>query len=543
MSVSVPQVSAAVTGRAIGDLLVIVGVAVLVRWMAYTGYFGSDEVTYVLQAFKLLDGDWRVDDYVGANRLGMNIPTAAFAAVFGRTEWGAALFPITCAIAEVMLVWWVSLRMFGARAAFFAGLLMASLPTHAHFAGRIMADTPLTLTITASFVLFYEAERRRWSAGYLLAGVFAGLSFWIKPVTLFVFAIFLAYPLVVRRWDWRWAWMAAGLLAALAANCALFWALTDNFWFIFDTMRARSASGYLEEGVSGGDVHTAPTFYLSFLLLKIYHTGLVGWLALAGIVALIASGGAATRASASPTHGAGVSPGRYLAFWAVGLLAILSVLPVSIDPWLWIPKQTNYMLIFVAPLCVLGGFALTRLSTRWSAPVAAAAVGVGLVFALLLQASVAVFTANSWATLDFIDGQPRAQVAVMSNAYRAAMFRHLVGGDDVSARVSTVASLVRPVDRREGVAASRVEFAVIDAESFAWDGSRPFPRPEDVPSCWIPESKLVGRPTGAGSALVRALLVLAHAAPSSVAAPVVARLERLTTPRPAVVYRVPEPGC
>jgi len=68
-----------------------------------TGVFGSDGVTYIATAFHLLDGDWTVSSYVGANRLGVNLPVAAFAQVFGRTVWDAALYSLLTSLGEVAL--------------------------------------------------------------------------------------------------------------------------------------------------------------------------------------------------------------------------------------------------------------------------------------------------------------------------------------------------------------------------------------------------------------------------------------------------------
>lgn len=507
--------------------------AVLARALGYTGYFGSDEVTYTEQAFKLLDGDWSVDGYVGANRYGVNLPVALFAVLFGRNEFGAAFYSLISSVTEVGLLTWIAYRAFGARTALIAGLLLASLPTHIHFAGRLMADAPLGLTLTAAFVLFFEGEVRRSAQAYFWAGFSVGLSFWIKPpVTVFVAAVFIAYPLVARRLDARWLWVIAGAVVAVGLNCLTLWILSGNFWYIFDVTRERLSSGYLEAGVSGGEIATGADYYLKYLFVRAYHTGLLGFLA--AIALLIAW---RRRATLTGAERFGL---RFAMFWSLGFLLILSLLPVSLQPLIFVPKQTNYLLIFVAPLCLLAAWGLARLSAAWAFAITACSVVIGLVFALLLQGSVAVFTANSWATLKHIQHKPDAVFYVMSNAQRAATFQSLIGGADLRRRVHPIRDLLPPsagAGRTPAAAGDR--YAVVDEESFSWDGSRPFARPGDVPGCWIETELLQGHPSGLGVALLRA----ASAIPGLDALGLGARLRRQSTPLPARVYRLPAGSC
>lgn len=505
--------------------------ALVLRILGYSGFFGSDEVTYIASAFRPLDGDWTLDDYVGANRIGVNLPMAAFAALLGRNEWGVAAYGLVCSVAEVVLLAWVAFRVFGWRVGVAAGLLLATLPTHVHLAGRVLADPPLALLITASFVLFLEGELRRWSMGYFLAGVCAGLSFLVKPVTLFVFGVLLAWPLVARRWDWRWMWMAAGLLVAMAANGLAYQALTGRFWYVFEVVRERRQSGYLEAGAAAGEIQSQAFMYFEYLFVRMYHTGLVGWLALAALVMLVLR---------RPPHAADGAPGRPLArrfvfTWAIGLIVILSFLPVSVNPFLLVPKQTNYMLMFVAPLCLLAALGLERLPVRVATAALALTAAVGLGFALLLQAVVAVFTANSWATLDFVRSQPAAPVYLMSNAYRAAQFERLVLGRDVLARV-------RPVQELKGADAGAERIVIVDEQTFEWDDSAPWTSLAAVPACWRQEGTLQGRAGGLGVALVSGVRAVVSAAGLPPKSALSTRLRSLAEPAPARVYRL-APGC
>lgn len=511
-------------------MLAVLLVAVLARWLGYSGFFGSDEVTYTESAFRVLRGDWTVNDYVGANRLGVNLPVAALAWIFGANEFGAAAYSLLCSLAEVVLVIWAGWRMFGRHAAVIAGLLMATLPTHVHFAGRIMADAPLCLVITAAFVLFFEGAQRRSSWLIFLGGVCAGLSFWIKPVTMFVFGILIFYPLVERRFDRRWLWMVPGTLLAMAANGLLFKLLTGNFWYVIDNVRERRASGYLEAGAAAGEIASDGHYYLTFLLGKIYHTGVLGYLALAAMAWM-------WLRRRAPDDGEGAAR-RFVVFWLVGLVLILSLLPVGFNPLVFVPKQTNYMLMFLAPLCLLAGWLISRLRPLAMAVTTAVTVLVGLLFALLLQGSVAVFTANSSATLRQVQAQPDATFFLMSNAYRAATFQALIGGPNLRARVYPIEAWQQP-SLRAGQPVAAERYAVIDEESYSWDSSRPFKRPQDVPTCWMPVGQIRGQPAGLGAPLMRTAAALPGLAGTSIGQ----RLQGMSTPKPAHIYRVPAQSC
>lgn len=166
-----PGATTAADRLALAGLLTI---ALAIRLAFYTGFFGSDEVTYVANAYRLLDGDWQVSSYVGSNRYGMNLPLAAMAFLFGRHEMIANAYPLLCSLGEVALVFHFGRQLLGLRAAVLAALLLALLPLHAHYAGRPMADAPLALMITASFLFFWHGERNGDGRSFVIAGLAAG---------------------------------------------------------------------------------------------------------------------------------------------------------------------------------------------------------------------------------------------------------------------------------------------------------------------------------------------------------------------------------
>jgi hypothetical protein len=291
-------------------------------------------------------------------------------------------------------------------------------------------------------------------------------------------------------------------------------------------MSQRMGSGYLQAGAESGEILSSPWTYLVYLFGKVWHTALVGPLAAAGVVVL-------WRQRRMQDDAA-----RLVLLWGLGMLLLLSLLPVSFSPLMLIPKQTNYMLMFVAPLCLLAAVALDA-AGRWAGWAAAVAGAAGLGFALLMQANVAVFTANSRATLQALPSLPAgAALHVMSNAYRLGEFERLVAGHDAFERLRPLVDLAQ-------ADASGDRFAVIDPQTFDWDDRAPWPRASDVPACWQPVRPIQGRAQGLGAAVVRAVLGAVGTPSSASAQPpggVERRLRALVEPQAATLYRLPA-GC
>ena len=512
-------------------LLALIAIAGLLRWLAYSGFFGSDEVTYTASAFRLLDGDWSVSSYVGANRYGVNLPVAFFGWLFGRNEFAAASYSLLSSLLEIGLVAWFGARMFGARAGILAGLLLATLPMHVHFAGRLMADAPLALAVTASFLFFWDGAvtRRPWS--YFVAGVAVGAVFWIKPAVIFYALVFVTYPLVFRRLDTLWVWMIAGFALMMVANGVFFHVLTGNFWFAIENMAARVGSGYLEVQSSTGKMINEPGYYLTYLFLKAYHTGLLGYLA---ALCVVIWWWRRRRALGTP---AALS---FVGWWAGGLLLILSVLVVSLSPFILVPKQTNYMLMFVAPLALLGGYALASIPRRWKPAAVLAVTLPAVVLAMMLQATVTVFTANSKALLIHSAALPDATFYANANGYRAGQFYALVNPGERKARILRMGDW-RELDPNVSADPLVERYAVVDMETIEWARDEPFRRLEDRPGCWIPEGRLEPAVEGLGPSLINGMATIAGALPGF--STVAARLARLAEPAPAYVFRIPAAGC
>lgn len=169
------------------DAIAMIGIllfAVIIRLSFFTGFFGSDEITYTGQAFSIANGDWTIPKYIGALRYGVNLPVAFLIKTLGISEFSANLWSFACSVGEVILVYLFGYMTWGMTAAIMSSLIIASLPLHVHFAGRLMADAPLAFFITLSFILFFLAEKYKSKKFYFASGLSCGFVFWIKELVI-----------------------------------------------------------------------------------------------------------------------------------------------------------------------------------------------------------------------------------------------------------------------------------------------------------------------------------------------------------------------
>jgi hypothetical protein len=444
--------------------LLVLLLGLCLRLVFFSGFFGSDEVTYTERAVAWLLGDHSIPEYVGANRLGVTLPVAALMGVLGRTEFTANLWSLACSMGELVLVWSIGLRIGGKSLAIPATLLLALTPLHIHYSGRLMADAPVSffLTLSAAAILLGRNDKL---SGPLLSGMAAGFVFWIKPPVV-IFSIVMLGLMILERRPLRHyvAWgAAAGTIVAL--NFAMMWIYAGDPLFILKTMSKR-----LDLVVTMGAIDKRPHAYLVWLLADMRFTWLLGWFALVGL--FVSFRDADLRPSAIK-----------VLLWLTGLILVFSLWPASLKPFDLIFKQSNYMTMFLAPAALAGGFLIGRFS-----PIVGIAMlalyGLGGIFlAALLQADIQTFTANARAIPTFTKQQPDATYYMGTVGDMSVEFDKVLAAPDLDAmRLSNVKPLAAAAAVRSGEKA----VAVVDPIS---GPHRRDPRiSESWPNakCWTP---------------------------------------------------------
>lgn len=505
---------------------VVVLFSLVQRTYFYTGFYGSDEVTYLAAAVRALNGDFSPTNYIGAIRYGFQLPIAGLMYVFGQTEAVANLWTMFCSMAEVALLILIGSQIVGLRAAVLGGLLLGTLPLHVHYAGRLMADPPLAFFMTAAFLLFWLGQKSGRPFHFLLAGLAAGMVFWIKESTVVFLATFLTFPFVFRSWNWRWGWMLLGFGLMFGGNLLYFKSVAGDPIYVF-RIAGGAVSAYTGADVRFASVIDSPLFYPQYLFVKLYHTGLLGYLALAGLL---------VWARHHYARAAGVAPTGFVVWWVMGMLLLFSLLPVSFAPLKLITKQVNYMLMFMAPLALLGGVALATLRGRALSLAVAVLVLPAAVLSAMEKNLVEVFTANSKATVAFVHANPGATVYGANGAQRAAIYEALVKRSDVRAPIKP---MLGPM---EDVGQQGTTYVVFDDEAASWGLAGAWRR-DAAPLCWIQSGVLKGEPKLALPLIFELFREAAYKFPEPFGQKLVQELDHLMVPKPAYLFRVPSGGC
>lgn len=456
----------------------VVALAIAFRFIFFTGLYGSDEVLYIKQALAIANGDWIVTDYVGELRYGVNIPMAFFIKLFGVSLFSAGLWAFLCSVGEVGLVYYFARKVWGLREACFSALVIALLPIHIHHAGRIMADPPLAFFVTLSFVIFYFAERQRSVLAYFIAGVACGFAFWVKELVIIYYGVFAIYALVQRSLKKEWLWMALGLIIAIAANCLLLWAITGNPLMIYHAGHKiiNKFQGYVW-------IDNSALGYFKDMFFGFMSMGVVPFLALVG--GMFWARDWLKRCDDQAT--------RYVVIWAGGLLCIFSFTVISISPLKFASKQTNYMLIFAAPLCLLAGLFLARLKGMWLAGALAILLIPAIILPGLNQRSIQLLTSNSKEAYRFAINNPDSEVYAGQNANMIAwVLAMLQFGHKADHPLKPIADILSADAKSSPENYVSPTYVIVDPQAgkmdtfrkLAYGKSGVINGADDLPSCW-----------------------------------------------------------
>jgi 4-amino-4-deoxy-L-arabinose transferase-like glycosyltransferase len=507
-------------------LIALIVSAAAIRLAFMNGPFGSDDLTYLERAIEISKGIWSSANYNGALRYGFNIPAGLAIYLFGINVFAANLWPLLCSVAEIALVYITARHIWGRHAAMCAALVLILIPLHVGVATRIHADPVVAFFLTLSFVLFYFAEqaRNRWL--YFSTGLAMGLVFWTKEIAVVTVFSFLFYPLIWRRAERKWLYVIGGGFTMLVGHLILMYFVSGDPFHAFKVVLGQLTRGFIQGGTPSED---GVWYYFRYLFLDIKHT----WLS--GIVAAIAVVVVAHRWFKTKKIDAGT---LYVWFWLVTLVGILSFMPVSISPIKFVMKQSNYLTLFLAPLALLAGYQISRLSTVPAMSLLAVMLGGGLFLSALGQQDYRVFTSNSRAVVEFARANPQsAIVGSVNNDNIATIYSYLYHDPGLATRVGDMASMRQPAPTHNANRNSATkDYAIRDRETMQWGSGAV--NLEKAPRCW--EEVKVLTPTGFGLGLnfLKLIVAFIDTLPERIQDRLKPPFERLLKPSPATVYRV-----
>ncbi len=507
-------------------LLGILLLSAVLRLLFFQGMNGGDDLIYFMRASEIAHDVWKSSNYIGELRYGTNIPIAAAISLFGPNLYSAALIPLICSLGEIAVVGVTAKSGWGQRAALCATFVLCCVPLHINTATNIHADPILSLTITAAFALFWAAERRDKALIYFCAGLAAGYAYWVKEASVLFLLSFGLYIIVVRRWSWRWLYSGVGALLAFAANSTLMWIVSGHPFHVLTVMHST-----VETQWTAADRANSPFFYFKYLFFDIRHTWLLGYLAVIGVSYVFLRRGTMTysqRAFAT-----------YVLVWSAGLLLAFSIVPVSFSPIRFVMKQTNYMMIFLAPLAILSGFGLAQMRADLRNGALLLVAAGGFVIPALTQQDLRAFTANAQAASVFAKSHPNDIIYGNWWVSTISQFHAELDWPNTDHFIRKLRDLPPVVHSLPG----QKLLVIIDHETYG----RPVKSvdPPSIPSCWVQFDVLRPQGFGIGATVTRGLVGLLQFLPDGKGDHLSRPFRGLLHPAAAEVYLVSQldPWC
>lgn len=212
---------------------------------------GYDDAMYSVEAKGIaLTGDWltpKTRGYAAFEHPPLFVwVQAAFFKVFGLSDAIAKLPSALCALAAVLLVYWLARRLLrDTLAASVAMFVMLAAPYFIKYSGRAMTDVPVTFLFLCAIAAWLLAEDEpRW---YLMAGAFTAMALMVRGLIGFALPLMFGAHLLAMRRRPAWRYLIPALVIAVAPLAAWYFYLLHRYRDTFVNLH----NGWLEREVYG----------------------------------------------------------------------------------------------------------------------------------------------------------------------------------------------------------------------------------------------------------------------------------------------------
>jgi len=336
-------------------LFVLLFLAAFLRIWLSSGIGGSDDVVYLTEAYKCFSGTYETPTYIAQLRIGTILPIALMFKLFGVNSYTIYMWPLMASLINIVVIYLIAFQLFDRRIALFASLCASFFPLDIHTGGVAMTETSLILMLSFS-VLFYllafkSEKQHKKVAFYVLSGFFVGLSALNKHPALMILFFFAVHSILNNKsWAFNFLYIPlGGFVVFIFENIYLYFVSGDPL-FLYHMF-----SKVMEVNRQFYRINQPLMYYPYYMLFSLQHVGLYFYLALSGMLYFF------LNKKKEQTDVTGI---KFVLIWGFSLIGIMTFLPISISPLIFIPKQTNYMMMFCVPFIILSGYSLSLIRKK-----------------------------------------------------------------------------------------------------------------------------------------------------------------------------------
>ena len=220
-------------------------VALILDYVFYTGFYGSDDISYIDTARSIADTGFLPPGF-GNTRIGVVLPDALVCKLFGDSSAAIAWSHVVYHLALIPIAYALARLLLDDRAGLIAAALTATSPLFYVFAGAVLPDNSATCCLGLAMIALVATARyadpgtritswnRRRFIGYFAAGAMIAFCYWCKE-TAVIYTV-PAAVLIMRAgpslrsgvWIQNGASFTAGLLCVFVLELVLLRLLTGE---------------------------------------------------------------------------------------------------------------------------------------------------------------------------------------------------------------------------------------------------------------------------------------------------------------------------
>lgn len=218
----------------------IVFLGLLVRLLTFSSMFRFDsyfyaQLSYFISVVDLNSFFFENNDFFAIGRLLLFLPTGFLYRVFGVNDVSSVVFILLSSLLNIIAVYFLGKKLAGRGVGLLSALLLAIYPLDVYYSTQFLPDglIPLFFTLSALTFLYGEGElnlRKRYLL-YYFAGLFIGLSQYIRENAFVFFGVLVAYMIIRRKFRKEYLLIILGGGSVFVLAGIFFLIGTGDFFF------------------------------------------------------------------------------------------------------------------------------------------------------------------------------------------------------------------------------------------------------------------------------------------------------------------------